>query len=143
MIFGIKFRSLKINITYSRRPQTQFMERRFGEGSRPTLRSIKNDALDALNGTTKDDVENVMRLLCLYVILSVLFLPSGNTVKWVFIHYIENIEEVNMYAWCAVVKDYLMAEIEKSSKDARKVNGCVLALQVCESLCVYLNSNAS
>ena len=74
-----------MNITYSRRPQTPFMERRFGEGSRPTLRSIKNATLNALNGTMKDNVEDVVRLLCLYVILLVLFLTSGNTVKSVFI----------------------------------------------------------
>ena len=133
LIFGIKSGSLKMNITYSRKPQTPFMERWFGEGSRPTLKSIKNAALDASNGTTKDDVEDVVRLLCLYVILSILFLTSGNTAKWVFIQYIENIEEMKMYAWCAAIKDYLMAAIEKSSKDARKVNGCVLALQVVDT----------
>ena len=87
-----------MNITYSRRPQTLFMKRRFGERSRPTLRSIKNAALDALNGTMKDDVEDVVRLSYFYVILSILFSTSSNIVKWVFIRYIKNIEEMKMYA---------------------------------------------
>ena len=91
---------------------------------------IKSQLKVALNSKGKGAVKNVVRLLCLYLIHTVLFAGNGHTLKWGFVKYVEDIDAMSSFAWPEAIMHALMSSIDRSNGDATKVTGCTLALQV-------------
>ena len=76
--------------------------------------NIKNAILEALEGTTLEDIQDVARLPCLYLFPSLLFATSGCTIKWGFVKYVENVDEMCNCAWSEAMASPLMGTIETS-----------------------------
>lgn len=90
----------------------------------PDIRHLLNVYVD---GDAQEDIEDVARLLCLYLCHTLLF-PTGTTVKWVYLERVEDLEKLNGYNWCAAIVNELLASIHKHHHQPKKVSGCVMVL---------------
>lgn len=90
----------------------------------PDIRHLLNVYVD---GDAQEDIEDVARLLCLYLCHTLLF-PTGMTVKWVYLECDEDLEKLNGYNWCAAIVNELLASIHKHHHQPKKVSGCVMVL---------------
>ena len=120
----------KMDFKYDSKKLSPFVSKRFKNVDRLDGMNIRQAILEALQGTTLEDIQDVARLLCLYLFLSLLFATSGYTIKWGFVKYVENIDEMCNYAWSEAIVSALMGTIEASNGNPRRVSGCVITLQV-------------
>ncbi|KAG5541143.1 hypothetical protein RHGRI_021125 [Rhododendron griersonianum] len=44
-----------------------------------------------------EDINDVVRLLCLFLCVTLLFSTSGTTVNWSFVYYMEDLAKVKQY----------------------------------------------
>ena len=135
LIFGILNGRRLIDTSYtskqsSKRVSSPFIQRRFPDI--PSLRTpiIKTAVKDAIIGRARDDVTDTVRLLCLYICGTLLFATRGDRVRWGFVNYIEDIDNMGQYDWCTAIIDELTTSMDKSRANPHKVTGCILALQV-------------
>ncbi|GMP56006.1 hypothetical protein CsSME_00020635 [Camellia sinensis var. sinensis] len=59
LIFGIKSRTKKVDVPYGKKQESPFVQRRFRNMSRIFVKSLREALGDALEGTTRVDVEDV------------------------------------------------------------------------------------
>ncbi|CAL5381752.1 unnamed protein product [Camellia sinensis] len=104
-IFGIKSRTKKVDVSYGKKQESAFVQRRFRNMSRISVKSLREALGDALESTTTVDVEDVARILCLFVMATLLLPTTGLTVGWAFVALVEDLEMMNSYAWSTAV-DY-------------------------------------
>ncbi|KAA8543414.1 hypothetical protein F0562_021091 [Nyssa sinensis] len=130
LIFGIKSGQQKMMVTYGKKPTTSFVKRRFPSTTRLTATTIKEKLLQALKGKKRTDIEDVARLLSLYLCLTLLFSTTGTSIGWIFVQYIEDLEKISKFAWVAAIRDSLMSSIERLHQNPEKITGCVTALLV-------------
>ncbi|KAH7866694.1 hypothetical protein Vadar_023676 [Vaccinium darrowii] len=98
-------------------------EGKFRIGKRRQLLDVTSADL----GDDTDDVEDVVKLLCLYI-LHTFFFPMGINVKWVLFECVDDLERMRRYDWNGAIIKELMTSIKKYHKEPRKVSGCVMSL---------------
>ena len=59
LIFGIKSGMKKVDVSYGKKQESPFVQRRFRNMSRISVKSLREALGDALEGTTRVDVEDV------------------------------------------------------------------------------------
>ncbi|CAL5361380.1 unnamed protein product [Camellia sinensis] len=104
-------------------------DRRFRNMSRIFVKSLREALGDALEGMTVD-VENIARIMCLFVVATLLLPTIGLTVRWDFVALVEDLEMMNSYAWSTAVASTLTTSIQFSLGSPENVTGCVLHLLV-------------
>ncbi|CAL5353654.1 unnamed protein product [Camellia sinensis] len=102
--------------------------RRFRNMSRISVKSLREALGDALEGTTTVDVEDVARIMCLFVVATLLLPTIGLTVGWAFVALVEDLEMMNSYAWSTAVASTLTTSIHSSLGSPENVTGYVLLL---------------
>lgn len=134
LIFGINSGSTKLNLSYAKKPNTPFIERRFKETNRLSKPLLEEALKKTVNGKKQHDVEDVARIMCLYICATLLFATSGHTIGWVFVKYIEDLENMKSYAWSSAIRSSLISSIETAYSSPEKATGCVIALLywICE-----------
>uniref|UniRef100_A0A5B7BPG6 Aminotransferase-like plant mobile domain-containing protein n=1 Tax=Davidia involucrata TaxID=16924 RepID=A0A5B7BPG6_DAVIN len=128
LIFGISSGKGTMNLSYGKKLDTPFIARRFPHEKRLTAKVIKDALLEALNGRGKNDTEDVVRLICLFLCLTLFFSTTGRSIGWVFVKYIEDLDNMNKYDWSEAILNTLMCSIEISHRSPERVTGCVTAL---------------
>ncbi|CAL5337672.1 unnamed protein product [Camellia sinensis] len=96
--------------------------------SRISIKSLREALVDALEGTTTVDVEDVSRIMCLFVVATLLLPTTGLTIGWAFVVLVEDLEMINSYAWSTVVASTLTTSIHSSLGSPENVTGCILLL---------------
>ena len=109
---------------------TPFVKRRFKDYDSMNNINIKHALQSAIRGREKNDIEDVARLVCLYLFLTLFFATTGNTIRWGYIDFVEDLDRIRDYAWDEAILESLMSTINRSNSDPKKVSGCSLALQV-------------
>ena len=94
--------------------------------SRISVKSLREALGDALEGTTTVDVEDVARIMCLFVMATLLLPTTGLTVGWAFVALVEDLEMMNSYAWSTAIASTLTTSIHSSLGSPENVTGCVL-----------------
>ena len=64
-------------------------------------------------GITQMDFDDVAKLLCLLLPISLFFNNIGNTLRWGYAPYIENLDEFKKYDWCRAIHDALISSLMK------------------------------
>ncbi|CAL5403148.1 unnamed protein product [Camellia sinensis] len=128
LIFGIKSGTKKVDVSYRKKQESPFMQRRFRNMSRISVKSLREALGDALEGTTTVNVEDVARIMCLFVVATLLLPISGLTVGWAFVALVEDLEMMNSYAWSTAVASTLTISIYFSLGSPENVTGYVLLL---------------
>ncbi|CAL5437219.1 unnamed protein product [Camellia sinensis] len=98
--------------------------------SRISIKSLREALGDALEGTTTVDVEDVARIMYLFVVATLLLPITGLTVGWAFVALVEDLKMMNSYAWSTAVASTLTTSIHSSLGSPENVTGCVLLLLV-------------
>ncbi|CAL5364507.1 unnamed protein product [Camellia sinensis] len=130
LIFGLKSGTKKVDVSYGKKQESPFVQRRFRNMSRISIKSLREALGDALEGTTRVDVEDVARIMCLFVVATLLLPTTGLTVGWAFVALVEDLEMMNSYAWSTVVASTLTTLIHSSLGSPENVTGCVFLLLV-------------
>ncbi|CAL5323316.1 unnamed protein product [Camellia sinensis] len=128
LIFGIKSGTKKVDVSYGKKQESPFVQRRFRNMSRISVKSLREALGDALEGTTRVDVEDVARIMCLFIVATLLLPTTGLTVGWTFVALVEDLEMMNSYAWSTAVASTLTTSIHSSLGSPENVTGCVLLL---------------
>ncbi|GMP61956.1 hypothetical protein CsSME_00024234 [Camellia sinensis var. sinensis] len=104
LIFGIKSRTKKVDVSYGKKQESPFVQRRFLNMSRMSVKSLREALGDALEGTMIVDVEDA------------------------FVALVEDLEMMNSYAWSNAVASTLTTLIQSSLGSPENVTGCVFLL---------------
>ncbi|CAL5415105.1 unnamed protein product [Camellia sinensis] len=120
----------KVDVSYGKKQESPFVQRRFRNMSRISVKSLREALGDALEGTTRVDVKDVARIMCLFVVATLLLPTTGLTVGWAFVALVEDLEMMNSYAWLTAVASTLTTSIHSSLGSPENVTGCVLLLLV-------------
>lgn len=130
ILFGIPSGQKTIDLGYESVPNTAFAKRNCSDGKRLTPPIIKSLLIKAVKGEHVVDHQDVARLLCLYVFVTLFFVTSGTSLGWAYLPYLEHFEKMGTYDWPELIKRQLLSSIEKSYSKPSSVTGCVLVLLV-------------
>ncbi|CAL5396034.1 unnamed protein product [Camellia sinensis] len=134
LIFGIACGQKKMSLAYGRKNEVAMVQRRKITESRMTSASIQKLITKLLRSSNNEDVEDVVRLVCLLVCFLLLYSGTGTTIGWGFMKYLENINEMKSYDWCGAAKQHLTRSIARNFNQIDRVCGCVIILLywICE-----------
>ncbi|KAH7840863.1 hypothetical protein Vadar_022614 [Vaccinium darrowii] len=125
--YDIQGREDFVSLQYGCKEAIKFVTRRKIEDKRLTTTSVRQLLLQYVKGDETDDVEDVARLLCLYL-LHTFFFPMGINVKWVLCERVDDLKRMRRYEWNGTIIKELMSSIKKYHNESRKVSGCVMSL---------------
>lgn len=111
LIFGIRSGKKKIDLSYGKKPNTPSVQRRFHKVPRIFVKILRATSGDALQGMRRVDVEDVTRIMYLFVLTTLLFPEIGQTIGWAIVTLVEDLERMITYAWLTVVKSTLITLI--------------------------------
>ena len=94
LIFGISCEDQVMNLSYGNKETTDFVRRRSLETECLTALTIKQLLEQTLKSRKREDVA---RMLCLYICVTLFFSTSGTRIGWVYLHYMENLELMKTY----------------------------------------------
>ncbi|XP_058225350.1 uncharacterized protein LOC131334384 isoform X2 [Rhododendron vialii] len=126
-IFGISGGSEKVILKYGSRDSVEMVKRGLITEERLTSSSLKEQVKKYAKGKNKADMEDFVRLLCVYLLHS-LFFPTSTSVKWVYLERIEDLRRLKNYDWCGAILDELMSSVRQKHNQPRRVSGCVVVL---------------
>ncbi|KAI8552228.1 hypothetical protein RHMOL_Rhmol06G0250100 [Rhododendron molle] len=138
LIFGISCGTERFVAKLKTRDQVAFAKRHNIQ-QRLTTKAI-SDMLKELaqeNKTNIEDVQDVARLVCMFLIVKLFFPTSGITVSWKHVDAMEDLTQMKSYNWAAEIRDELIESIKKSQHSPKDVKGCQLILPYW--LCEYTN----
>ncbi|CAL5349681.1 unnamed protein product [Camellia sinensis] len=128
LIFGLEGGKGAMSLRYSKKPKSAFLRRRFQKDTRLTGPVLKNALVKAMKSKQPTDFKDVAIIVTLYLCLTLFFAPSGNSIGWVFIKYVEPLESMKQYDWPEAITSTLIDSIMALHKTPEKVMGCVIAL---------------
>ena len=134
LIFGICCGNIPIGELKIKKKDVAFATRRGITEARIGSRKIKDMINELLNKEeaflTEDDIRDVVRLICMFICLTLFFSTSGVTIAWTYVDCMENIEQIKDYDWAQSIADTLNASMHKFHAKPRDATGCVMALMV-------------
>ena len=92
---------------------TPFVKRRFKDNESMNSVNIKEALRAAMRGKGKKDIEDVARLVCLYLFLTLFFATTGNTIRWGYIPFVEDLDRMRDFAWVDAILESLISTIER------------------------------
>ncbi|KAI8533483.1 hypothetical protein RHMOL_Rhmol10G0014400 [Rhododendron molle] len=131
LIFGISCGTERFVAKLKTRDQVAFAKRHNIQ-QRLTTKAI-SDMLKELaqeNKTNIEDVQDVARLVCMFLIVKLFFPTSGITVSWKHVDAMEDLTQMKSYNWAAEIRDELIESIKKSQHSPKDVKGCQLIFPV-------------
>ncbi|KAG5560023.1 hypothetical protein RHGRI_003340 [Rhododendron griersonianum] len=128
LIFGLCCGDKHMDLAYASKESIDLVKRRKIKPKRLTATGIKAILYKALKGNGKEDVEDVVRLLCMYLCCTLFFSKPGTKIGWVYLHYMHDLKSMKDYDWCEAIRYTLMNSIEKYQLQPEKASGCVITL---------------
>ncbi|CAL5325609.1 unnamed protein product [Camellia sinensis] len=97
LIFEIACGQKKMNLVYGRKDDIDLVKRRKIRENRITSASIQKLITKLLRSKKKEDREDIVRLVCLFICLLLLYPGTGTTIGWEFMKYLEDIDKMKSY----------------------------------------------
>ncbi|KAF7134461.1 hypothetical protein RHSIM_Rhsim08G0172300 [Rhododendron simsii] len=94
LIFGISCGNKEMAETDISKEDTALAKRCIKE-PRLTTTTMKEKIKELKSSNKPEDIEDVVRLFCLFLCVTLLFSTSGTTVNWSFVYYMEDLAKVN------------------------------------------------
>ena len=107
---------------------SNFIERIFEGDSEIKISTIKIAIMEASLGNSRDDIRVVVKCFCHLLIATMVFAAGSDRVKWAFVYYIENIENICEFNWCAATLNELISSFNKTQNDLSKLTRCMTLL---------------
>ncbi|KAG5557163.1 hypothetical protein RHGRI_007434 [Rhododendron griersonianum] len=132
LIFGIACGNKPIGDLNKKKSDVAFATRRGIQEARIGSKKMKDMINKILQkreeSITDEDIRDVVRLICMFICLTLFFSTSGVTIAWTYVHCMEKIEEIKDYDWAQSIAETLNTSMHKFHDKPRDATGCVVAL---------------
>ncbi|KAH7842769.1 hypothetical protein Vadar_009005 [Vaccinium darrowii] len=128
LIFGISCGNKEMVEMKINKEATGLAKRLDIKESRLSTTTIEKKIRDLKNSEEQQDIDDVARLLCLYLCVMLLFSNKATSVNWLYVHYMEDLEKVKEYDWAATVLKYLLNSIQRNHRDIKQLKGSSILL---------------
>ncbi|KAF7146822.1 hypothetical protein RHSIM_Rhsim04G0158100 [Rhododendron simsii] len=136
LIFGIACGNKPIGDLNKKKSDVAFATRRGIQEARIGSKKMKDMINEILQkkdeSITDENIRDVVRLICMFICLTLFFSTSGVTIAWTYVHCMEKIEEIKDYDWAQSIAETLNTSMHKFHDKPRDATGCVVALMVYE-----------
>ncbi|GMP23655.1 hypothetical protein CsSME_00001174 [Camellia sinensis var. sinensis] len=113
-IFRVDWGTKPMNLFYGAKPTIGIIHRMCKDISRLNAAKIRKILNEALNGTKKQDNEEVARLVCMYALLKLIFSTSEEIIGWAFYSYMDPLDKMLEYDWADSIRTTLMELVGQS-----------------------------
>ncbi|KAI8563315.1 hypothetical protein RHMOL_Rhmol03G0102900 [Rhododendron molle] len=87
-----------------------------------TLSTIIRQKIKELKSSNKQqDIDDVAKLLCLFLCVILFFSTTGTTANWCHICYMDNLQNVKKYEWTGAIRNYVLKSIHKNPRDLKEL----------------------
>ncbi|KAI8544201.1 hypothetical protein RHMOL_Rhmol08G0277600 [Rhododendron molle] len=111
LIFGIACGNKPIGDLNKKKSDIAFATRRGIKEVRIGSKKMKDMINEILQkreeSMTDEDIRDVVRLVCMFICLTLFFSTSGVTIAWTYVHCMEKIEEIKDYDWAQSITETL------------------------------------
>ncbi|KAG5558172.1 hypothetical protein RHGRI_008183 [Rhododendron griersonianum] len=130
LIFGISCGEVEMVEANVKKESVAFAKRLEMKEARLSAPFMKQKIKELISSEKEQDVEDVVRLLCLYLCVTLFFSNQGTTVNWSYIQHMEDLERVKEYDWAEAIRKYLLMSVHNNHKDLRGLRGSTVLLLV-------------
>ncbi|KAF7144570.1 hypothetical protein RHSIM_Rhsim04G0163600 [Rhododendron simsii] len=142
VIFGISCGSAKMVETNIKKESVALAKRLGIKEARLSTPAMKQKIKELKSSKKEQDVDDVVRLLYLYLCATLFSSNQGTTVKWLYVQHVEDLEKVKQYDWIEAITKYLLMSIHKNHKELKGLKGSTYWLCEHTKLVDVKNPNA-
>ncbi|KAG5537181.1 hypothetical protein RHGRI_024570 [Rhododendron griersonianum] len=73
-------------------------------------------------------MDDIARLLCLFLCGTLFFSTSGTTINWVYVRHMEDLNKIKQFDWAGAICKYLLRSTHVEHKDPKEVKGSSILL---------------
>ncbi|KAI8524785.1 hypothetical protein RHMOL_Rhmol13G0176300 [Rhododendron molle] len=132
LIFGIACGNKPIGDLNKKKSDVAFATRRGIQEVRIGSKKMKDMINEILQkkeeSMTDEDIQDVVRLVCMFICMTLFFSTSGVTIAWTYVHCMKKIEEIKDYDWAQSIAETLNTSMHKFHDKPIDATGCVVAL---------------
>ncbi|XP_058203886.1 intracellular protein transport protein USO1-like isoform X2 [Rhododendron vialii] len=128
LIFGISCGNEEINQGYCKKEDVQLAVKWKIKQKRLDTSIIKKLLKEKQNNKLEEDMDDVARLLCLFLCGTLFFSTSGTTINWVYVCYMEDLNTIKQFDWPKAICKYLLKSTHAEHKDPKEVKGSSILL---------------
>ncbi|KAG5560030.1 hypothetical protein RHGRI_003346 [Rhododendron griersonianum] len=128
LIFGISCGEVEMVEANVKKESVALAKRLEMKEARLSAPFMKQKIKELISSEKEQDVEDVVRLLCLYLCVTLFFSNQGTTVNWSYIQHMEDLERVKEYDWAEAIRKYLLMSVHNNHKDLRGLRGSTVLL---------------
>ncbi|KAH7854795.1 hypothetical protein Vadar_017880 [Vaccinium darrowii] len=128
LVFGICCGNKEMTETKIKKESTALAKRLEIKESRLSTTTIERKIKELQKSMKQQDIDDVVRLLCLHLCVMLLFSNKANSINWSYVHYMEDLEKVKEYDWASAVSKYLLDSIHKNHRDIKQLKGSSILL---------------
>ncbi|KAG5565884.1 hypothetical protein RHGRI_001710 [Rhododendron griersonianum] len=128
LIFGITCGNEEINQGYCKKEDVQLAVKWKIKGTRLDTSTIKKLLTEKQNSKLEEDMDDIARLLCLFLCGTLFFSTSGTTINWVYVRHMEDLNKIKQFDWAGAICKYLLRSTHVEHKDPKEVKGSSILL---------------
>ncbi|KAG5561405.1 hypothetical protein RHGRI_004439 [Rhododendron griersonianum] len=128
LIFGISCGNEEINQGNCKKEDVQLAVKWKIKGTRLDTSTIKKLLTEKQNSKLAEDMDDIARLLCLFLCGTLFFSRSGTTINWVYVRYMEDLSKIKQFDWAGAISKYLLKSTHMEHKDPKEVKGSSILL---------------
>ena len=110
--------------------EASFGKRYFAGLRQLDLKNVTHALKLAVKGTSDENVDDTVRLLCLYLCTTLLFANTGNNIAWFIQNRMGELDKISTYNWSQAVYEWLIDDMIKKELRPSSVTGCTILLLV-------------
>ncbi|KAG5564675.1 hypothetical protein RHGRI_000756 [Rhododendron griersonianum] len=130
LIFGISCGEVEMVEANVKKESVALAKRLEMKEARLSAPVMKQKIKKLISSKKEQDVEDVVRLLCLYLCVTLFFSNQGTTVNWSYIQHMEDLERVKQYNWAEDIRKYLLMSVHNNHKELKGLRGSTVLLLV-------------
>ncbi|KAF7124920.1 hypothetical protein RHSIM_Rhsim12G0117400 [Rhododendron simsii] len=133
LIFGISCGEVQMMETNAKKESVTLAKRLKIKEPRLSAPAMKQKIKELTSTEKEQDVEDVVRLLCLYLCVTLFFSNQGTTVNWSYVQHMEGLEKAKQYDWAEAIRKYLLMSVHNNHKELKGLKGSTVLLLVQET----------
>ncbi|KAF7113249.1 hypothetical protein RHSIM_RhsimUnG0145500 [Rhododendron simsii] len=128
LIFGISCGEVEMLETNVKKESVALAKRLEIKEPRLSAPAMKQKIKELTSRKKEQHVDDVVRLLCLYLCVTLFFSNKGTTVNWSYVQHMEDLEKVKQYDWAEAIRKYLLMSVHNNHKDLNGLKGSTVLL---------------
>ncbi|KAG5565945.1 hypothetical protein RHGRI_001763 [Rhododendron griersonianum] len=130
LIFGISCGDENMVDRNMKKEETELAQRLQIKEARLSTTTIRQKIKELKGSKEQQDIDDIARLLCLFLCVTLFFSTTGTTANWCHVRYLDNLENVKKYDWTGAIRNYLLKSIHRNHRDLKDLKGCSVLLPV-------------